>query len=158
MMMAQEQETQHEEAKQALATISGTKAALADDIANCPPWRHAAFGGMFALLIGAISISSAVQFATIPVIIMLIILIKRSDERRNGVFVHGYRRGKTLAVTLAYLVVLVPFILLALHLRLGGFGLPAKAGLTALAFAIAVGLSLWWHRVFKRELLEDPAA
>ena len=156
--MTPDEDIRREEAKRALATISDTKAAMAHAIADCPPWRHAAFGAVFALLIGSISISSAVQLATIPVIIALIILIKRSDERRTGVFVNGFRQGKTLAVTLAYLAVLVPFVLLALHLRLGGFGLSAKAGLSALSFAIAVGLSLWWHRVFKRELLGNPTA
>ena len=48
-----------EEARAALDNIGQTRAQLAG-LATCPPWRHAAFGLVLAILIGSISIGASI--------------------------------------------------------------------------------------------------
>jgi hypothetical protein len=139
------------EARDALAAAEGAQARLATTM-HCPPWRHAVFGGLFFALIGSIAVSSAAQFATLPFIVIALIVIMRTDRRRMGLFVNGYRRGATLPVTLGYVAVMTAFVAAAMALRVNDAGLLAKFGLAALAFALGLAFSVVWQRVYVREL------
>jgi len=143
---------QPHEAQSALASVHSAEARLANKVGHCPPWRHAAFGALFALLIGSIAISSTVQFAAMPVIIAGVVLLIRWDRKRYGVFINGYRRGRTLPVTLGFVGIMIVLVVAAMHMRVNGFTDASKIGLAALAFAIAIGFSLAWGRTFMREL------
>ncbi|WP_338465947.1 hypothetical protein RXV95_10230 [Novosphingobium sp. ZN18A2] len=152
-----ERDVQIDEARRALATVAQTKAGMAETIANCPPWRHALFAAIFAVLIASVAISSFVQFATIPFILAAIFLVKKSDERRLGVFVNGYRPGKTRKVSLSFVAVIVVLVVAAMNMRTSHFSNLSKAGLTAISFAIAYAYSVVWQRVFLNELREQDA-
>lgn len=143
---------QPSEAREALDRIQAADSRLAEKIGHCPPWRHAAFGGMFALLIGSIAVSSAVQFATIPVILAFVVLMMRSDRQRLGVFINGYRRGATLPVTFVFVGLMIALVFFAMQMRVEGFSDWCKAGLAAIAFVMAILFSLKWQSVFNREL------
>jgi hypothetical protein len=140
------------EAAAALAGVSGAEHRLADQIGPCPPWRHAAIGFVMALLVGGASLSFPMQTASLVVGMALVALIAQYDRRRYGVFINGYRRGKTLPLTLALLGGVLVLMFAAIHARDAGLSLWTKAGITALTFAYAVAGSVIWQRVFLAEL------
>ena len=140
------------EAAAALAGISGAERRLADQIGPCPPWRHAAFGLVMALLVGGASLPLLWQATSMPVAMALVAVIARYDRRRYGVFINGYRRGKTLPLTLLLLGGTLVLLVAQIHAREAGLSVWTKAGITALAFAYAVAGSVVWQRVFLAEL------
>lgn len=140
------------EARDALAQVSAAQSRTAKVVADCPPWRHALFGAVMAALLGSVAVSGTAQLAATPFILLAIVLIVRSDRARLGVFVNGYRRGATLPISLAMLVVMVAFLFGAMELRAGGYGAGAKFGLAAGSFVSAVLFSVYWQRIFLLEL------
>jgi hypothetical protein len=140
-----------DEARNALDKIGMTRAQMVA-ICNCPPWRHAAFGAIFAILIGSISISSTAQIVGTVIVLALVGLLVLHDLKRDGVFVNGYRRGATLPVTLIYVGVMILLVAAAMYMRLNDFSPWSKLGLAAIAFALATGVSVKWSRVFRREM------
>ena len=142
---------------EALAALSGVQDAqnrLAADI-ECPPWRHAAMGGFFAVLIGSIAISSQAQMAMMPLVMLGLILLVRSDRKRMGLFVNGYRRGRTLPVSLACLAIMLTLVFAAMHMRNHDFLLASKAALAVIAAIAGTAFSVVWQRVYRRELRGD---
>jgi drug/metabolite transporter (DMT)-like permease len=139
------------EARAALDKVGMTRAQMVA-ICNCPPWRHAAFGVIFAVLIGSISISSSAQMIGTGFVLALAALLVAHDRWRYGVFVNGYRRGATLPLTMAYVGVVIALVAAAMHMRLADFSPWSKLALAALAFTLATAVSVKWSRVFRREL------
>ena len=140
------------EARHALDQLSSAQSLIADDLGHCPPWRHVLFGALFFVLIGSIAISSAAQLYAAPFILIATALIVRSDRKRLGVFINGYRRGATLPLTIIFLVVMIGLVFWGMQLRTAGYSLPHKLGLSALAFAVAVGFSVYWQSIYRLEL------
>jgi len=140
------------EAAAALAGVDGAQERLAQQIGNCPPWRHAAFGLVMATLIGTASVSLPVQLAGLAVAMALVVAIFLHDRRRYGVFINGYRRGATLPLTLALAGAMVVLLVASIHAREAGPSPWTKAGITALTFAFATVISVAWQRVYLREL------
>lgn len=140
------------EAASALAGVSSAEHRLADQIGPCPPWRHAAFGLVMALLVGGVTLPFAMQAASLAVAMALVALIVQYDRRRYGVFINGYRRGRTLPVTLLVLGGMLVMLFAAVHARENGLSIWTKAGIVALTFAFAVAGSVVWQRVFLAEL------
>ena len=139
------------DARAALDKVGMTRTQMAA-ICNCPPWRHAAFGLIFAVLIGSISISGTAQVISTAVVLVLTGLLVAHDRVRYGVFVNGYRRGATLPLTLTYVGVMIVLVVTAMFMRLNGFTLLSKLALAAIALALATAVSVKWSRVFRREL------
>jgi len=140
-----------DEAQAALAAVNQAQGKLADRI-EVPVWRHLAFGGMFALINVAISLPPA-GFG--PIFLLwgiLFALLLRYDRRRYGVFINGYRRGRTLPVTLCLLALQVGLVVLARPARHLPF--PSALGLAcaAAAFVVAVIGSMIFQRVLMAEL------
>ena len=136
----------------ALAGVRTAETRLAGKVANCPPWRHAAFGGVLAILIGSIAISTQAQIVGTVIVLALIVLIVQSDRRRYGVFVNGYLRGKTRSMTLVYLGAMTTLVSAAMYMRLNDFSIFSKLALAAIAFALATAISVKWQAAFRREL------
>ena len=118
----------------------------------CPPARHAAFAAVMAMLVVSPAIPMPMRFAAVAVALASIVLIVQWDKRRLGVFINGYRRGKTRLVVTPLLV-----IAMALYLASSYFaefhGRPyVSLALAAVAFAVAYIGSTIWQRVFVREL------
>ena len=144
------------EAAAALAGVSGAQHRLADQIGDCPPWRHAAFGFVMALLVGGASLPPLLQSTTVVVGMALVALIVRYDRRRYGVFINGYRRGRTLPLTLLVLAGVLLLMFAGIHAREAGLSAWTKAGIAALTFAYAVAGSVVWQRTFLAELRARP--
>lgn len=140
------------EAAAALAGVSGAEHRLAEQIGPCPPWRHAAFGFVMALLVGGASLPFPKQAASLVLGMALVALIAQYDRRRYGVFINGYRRGTTLPLTLALLGGVLVLMFAAVHAREAGLSAWTKTGIAGLTFLYAVAGSVVWQRVFLAEL------
>ena len=97
-----------EEARLALLAKGAAEQNLAK-LALCPPWRHAAFAALLAGLVAAPAFPVPIRFGLLAMVFVAILLIVRSDRRRLGVFINGYRRGKTRRVTFPMLAVILGF-------------------------------------------------
>lgn len=140
-----------EEASDALEAKKSAELQLAD-AATCPPWRHAAFGALMGAIVTTPGLPLPWRFVVLFGVIASAGLIARSDRKRLGVFINGYRRGKTR---------LVIFPLLAIWAVIYWFsvdrGLLHRDHLTPLwlglvAFVVGTLGSVIWQRVFVREL------
>lgn len=120
--------------------------------ANCPPWRHAVFGLMMGGLIGSFAFEFAIRTAIMVIVLVAIPIIIRSDRKRMGMFINGYRRGKTRYVIAGFMVLWLPLYAFSVHygLTLHNHVVPLVLGVVAGALAIVA--SIIWQRVFVREL------
>ena len=120
--------------------------------ANCPPWRHGVFGLLMGALVASPGLDTVPRFVLLGLILLAIPLIIRSDRKRLGMFVNGYRRGKTRWVAFGILAVMLPLYALSVHQGLDKHDhiTPLLLGLVMLPIGIAG--SLLWQRVFAREL------
>jgi hypothetical protein len=143
------------EAAEALAAMRQSRERLAA-AANCPPERHMAFA---VVLGGLVACQAAPPFATLAIEAVLFVcvgLIFLWDRRRTGMFINGYRAGRTRILT---------FSLLATALALGALGVwlkhgeglwwgPIPCGLATAT--IAFFASLVWQGIYRREMTETP--
>jgi hypothetical protein len=139
------------EARAALDKVGATRAQIAA-IGLCPPWRHAAFGAVMSLLILGLGFPLATQVACLCLAMGLMVLIVVHDRRRYGMFINGYRRGATLPVSGALLIAMLALIFVQIRLREQGVELWVPIAVAGVAFVVAVAGSVWWSRVFRREM------
>ena len=122
-----------------------------------PAWRYAAFGLMMALIVLSQGFGSALKAALFLTAMAMLVWMLRDDRRRYGVFVNGYRKGRTLPLTIA----LVGFLLLAMGAELYAYAndwtIAPKLAIAGAVFAVATLASVWWNRIYERELLEGDA-
>ena len=138
----------HDEARAALAAKGQAQRDLAR-AADCPPWRHAIVGVVMGALVASPALAMPLRFAVL--VLLAIAATIASDRRRTGMFVNGYRRGRTLVVSIVMLVALAGLFMLS-----GRAGLACDATtpllLGGLAFVVAIAGSVIWQRVFVAEL------
>lgn len=141
----------YEEARAALAAKTLAEQDLAR-IGTCPPWRHAAFAALETALVLSPAVPLVWRFAILAALLVGLILIVRSDRRRLGVFINGYRRGRTRLVVIPLLLgVLVLYSLstvAALDWHLPWISLACAA----ITFPVCYYGSAVWQSVFRREL------
>lgn len=120
--------------------------------ANCPPWRHVAFGLLMGGLVASPAFDTTVRFGVLAVILCCVPLIIHSDRKRMGLFINGYRRGKTRVV--AFGILAIELSLYAVSVVRGfdraDHSMPLLLG--ALGVLIGIAGSLLWQRVFVREM------
>ena len=120
--------------------------------ATCPPWRHALFGLMMGALIASFAFEFVIRTAILVLVLAAIPIIVRSDRKRMGMFINGYRRGKTRWVAFGILLVWLPLYAIAVHygLTLHDHVVPLLLG--ALGFVIGTIGRMLWQRVFVSEM------
>jgi hypothetical protein len=120
--------------------------------ANCPPWRHALFGLMMGGLIASPAFDIKVRFAILILLLVLIPVIVHSDRKRMGMFINGYRRGKTLLVTFPLLLIELSLYFVSIVRGLDHHDHTMPLLLGALGVVIGIAGSYLWQRVFVREM------
>ena len=139
-----------EEARAALDAKGAAERRLAA-ATDCPPWRHALFGLVMGALVATPTLALPLRLVALAMILFGIAGIVAWDWRRVGMFVNGYRRGKTLIVSFALLAIVLALYLFSARAGLAGDRLtPLLLGVVA--FIISVVGSVIWQRVFVREL------
>ena len=121
-------------------------------LGTCPPWRHAAFGAVMSLLILGLGFSLAVQTVCMVVAMAGVAWIAAYDRRRYGVFINGYRRGATRPVVAVLLLGMMALIMVQIYFREQAAQAWVPFAVAAAAFVFAVAGSVWWSRVFRREM------
>jgi len=120
--------------------------------ANCPSWRHAIFG----LLMGALVASPAFDFPIRMLILILILcsipVIVQSDRKRMGMFINGYRRGKTRIVAIAILAVELSLYAVSVIRAFDHHDHVTPLLLGIAGVLIGIAGSLLWQRVFVQEM------
>jgi hypothetical protein len=142
--------TLQEEARAALDAKGSAEQNLAR-AAVCPPWRHAVFGLMMGSLVATPTLPLPLRLVALVLILIGIGLIVRSDRRRMGMFVNGYRRGKTLIVSLAMLAIVLTLYMFSVRAGTAGDQVTPLL-LAAAAFVVSVTGSVIWQRIFVAEL------
>lgn len=142
--------TYEEDARAALAAKGEAERRLAQ-ASDCPPWRHAAFALVMAALVASPAVALPLRMAILVGVFVAIVLIVQSDRRRTGMFVSGYRRGRTLLVTLPLLAIDLGLYLFSVRAGLDGDEATVLL-LAGAAFLVSLVGSVVWQRVFMREL------
>lgn len=143
--------TMQDEARAALDAKSSAEQNLAR-LALCPRWRHAAFGACEAALVATPALILPLRFAVLAVTMVGVALIVRSDKRRLGVFINGYRRGKTRLVTFPMLALIMLLYFASCYYGLARSEPSISLALAGVAFITGWMGSVLWQRVFVREL------
>jgi uncharacterized membrane protein len=142
------------ESSEALSALDAKRHAEAQmaRAATCPPWRHAVFGLLMGALVASPAFDTTIRTTILVLILCCLPIIVHSDRKRTGMFINGYRRGKTLLVTFGILAVELSlyFVSLVRGLEHHDHGTPLLLG--ALAVAIGIAGSLIWQHVFVREM------
>ena len=105
-----------------------------------------------ALVVGAPAVALPLRFGVLAIIFAGIVLIVQSDRRRLGVFINGYRRGKTRLVTFPMLAVILGLYWLSSYFGEFRGERAVSLALAVLAFGLGMAGSMLWQRVFVREL------
>ena len=139
-----------DEASAALDAVASAKRSVGAATA-VPLWRHAAFGLLMALAILAAAIGSGLRMVPLMFSTALLIFLLQWDRKQMGMFVNGYRYGRTLPLTMALLLILIGIAFAAIRLETSGQ--PMLALLTVpVAFVVGLVASLWWERIFLAEM------
>lgn len=147
--------TSQADAAAALAAMRESRERLARAV-DCPPERHLVFA---ALLGSLVACQAAPPPVTIGIELLLLIgvaLVMAWDRRRTGMFINGYRAGRTLYVTLAILLFALSTLVLTLWLKeaRGLVWAPLAGGLVVAM--VAYPASTIWQRIYLRELRREP--
>lgn len=120
--------------------------------AYCPPWRHWVFGLLMAGFVFSPAIAMPLRLVLLAGLLGAIPLIVASDRKRMGMFINGYRRGRTLLVTLPLVAInLLLYAASAFQARITG-GVEWPIILAGIALLVSTVGSILWQRVFVREL------
>jgi hypothetical protein len=142
------------ESSEALSALDAKRQAEAQmaRAANCPPWRHALFGLLMGGMVASPAFNTVFKFAILLAVLFLIPIIIHFDRKRMGMFINGYRRGRTRVVAFGVLIVE-----LSLYFVSVWRGLDLHDHVTPLLLGIAgvvigtVGSKIW-QDVFVREM------
>jgi hypothetical protein len=120
--------------------------------ATCPPWRHAIFGLLMGSLVASPAFETNVRFGILAAILCCIPLIIHSDRKRMGMFINGYRRGKTRLVAIGIVIVELSLYAVSIVRGLDQHDHTTPLLLGILGVLIGIAGSLLWQRVFVREM------
>jgi hypothetical protein len=120
--------------------------------ATCPPWRHAAFGLLMGGLIATPAFAMPIRTSILVLILCCIPLIIQSDRKRMGMFINGYRRGKTRIVAMGILIAELALYTVAVIRGLDHHDQVTPLVLGAVGVVIGILGSMLWQRVFVSEM------
>ena len=142
------------EAQAALDSMAEARRELARSGPKYPLWRHAAFAAVMAALVLGQGFGQPWSLLLMVFPMAAVAWLVTDDRKRYGVFVNGYRKGRTLPLTLTLVVLMLGAMGGEIYARSYGLGLLVKFGIAGFAFVVALAMSLWWTRIYDRELLK----
>lgn len=144
-----------EDARAALDGVDEVRRELAREATACPLWRHAAFAAIMAMLVLGQGFSLPLQIVLPVLALAAIAWLAADDRRRYGMFINGYRKGRTLPATIVLLAAMLGAAAFEFAARVEGAPLAVKLGIAAVAFVVALESSYAWHRAYRRELMDE---
>ena len=139
---------------EALAAMHASQARFVA-AAERPPQRHLAFAAVMGGLGATPALPTAYALLAEAVLLACIVLIVRWNRRRTGMFISGYRAGRTRPLTFLLLAVMLALYATGMWLSLdrGIRWVPLVTG--SIAAVIGYHKSVVWMRVFRREMGVD---
>lgn len=141
-----------DEAALAIARVRQTQKRLAGR-AHWPFHRHAMFGLSEGLLVSAVAQPVQLALPMIGAGLALIAVCILQDRRRDGMFVSGWRAGRTRALTVTLTVFVLLMGVLSACLRNGEAAQPIGYLVGLVTWAVCTIASLRWERTYRAELL-----
>ena len=138
-------------AVKALDDARAMQAGLADRV-NCPPHMRLAFGLVLGGMIAGQAGSPPLAMGVTALCLCAVVLMIRAIRRRTGVFVNGYRRGRTRWVALGLLAIAESALVLSLWLKLAQHVAWAPLAAGALVAVVAVAGSYLWQAAYRADL------
>lgn len=141
----------HSEALSALDAKRQAEVQMAK-AATCPPWRHAVFGLLMGALVASPAFDLPIRMVILALILCSIPLIIASDKKRMGMFINGYRRGKTRIVAIGILLVELSLYTVGVFRGLDHHDRVTPLLLGVAGVLIGIAGSMLWQRVFVSEM------
>ena len=120
-------------------------------MAECPPQRHLAFALLMGTLISVPGVPITVAFVLEALIVVGVVLVIRWDKRRTGMFINGYRRGRTRPLVALLLGTMIALVIAGIRLKIAGIEW-APFAMGAVGTGAAYAFSVQWQKIFRREL------
>lgn len=142
-----------ESALQALNDARAVQAGVASRM-RCPPHMHLAFGLIMGAMVAGPAAPSPYNFVVLVLALAGVAAMFRYQRKRFGFFINGYRRGRTLWVTL-------PLLAITEAMLFGGLWLKLERNLAwpslvfgAVTVVFATMASYAWQAVYRGEMAE----
>lgn len=145
------------EAQAALDSMTAAQREFAASGPKYPLWRHAAFAAVMGAIVLSQGFGPPLQILLFVFAMAAVAWLVADDRRRYGLFVSGYRKGRTLPLTLVMVALLLGAMGAEIYARINELSLAVKFGIAGGAFAIALTASLLWTRIYERELRDGAA-
>lgn len=142
-------ETMNEE--QARAALQAANAKLAEQ-AHWPWSRHAAYGAVVGGMVAAQGFMPPLSTVFVAACVCAVAAIVAADRAKRGVWISGWRGGRTRWVTVLSLIIGIGGMFAALWLNVDMHMPWASFALGGVVFVVAVLLSKLWERIYRREL------
>ena len=142
-------------AAEALATADRSRRRFALEQAHWPWSRHAVFGALIGGLAAAQAIPPPYSTCAAVALIGVAARVAAADRRRRGVFVSGWRYGRTLWVTAPMAAAAIAVSLLGLWLSREREVAWAPVAIGAALLPAGTLASKAWEQVYRRELQES---
>lgn len=141
-----------EEARKTLADIETRQSASVARL-DWPLWRELVLGGAFGVLTGAHALPTPWDLVLILVCVGVILVMVRNYVSQP-VWVSGYRKGRTLPVTIGFVVgwIALYFGTMVAYDLTGALWIPIGAGL--LSFAAFMVFNRLWLAIWRAEMRE----
>lgn len=140
-----------DEAQEALAGARGAQRRLAARTR----WsisRHLAAAALITVPIAGMALPLPLQMAATVAMLIGLALVVRRDRARDGMFVNGYRMGRTLWVIVPTVAVVLAIGFAAGYLRSEHDIVWAPLLAAAVTLPITLGASILWEYVYREEL------
>jgi hypothetical protein len=120
--------------------------------AKAPGWYHAALGLLMGGLAASWELPIPYNLAYLPVCFGGMALLVMAYRRKTGMWINGYRAGRTRRVALLFLIVCLAVMYAGMGLKLGLKidGAPLVAGVIVAAITTWAGYA--WERAYRRDL------
>ncbi|NJC35154.1 hypothetical protein GGR88_002668 [Sphingomonas jejuensis] len=140
-----------DEARDALAGARGAQRRLA----TRTRWsigRHLAAAALMAVAAANLALPPLWQIGTAVLVLLGVALVIRRDRARDGMFVNGYRAGRTLWVIVPTVVLVLAIGFAGRYLRVEHDMVWAPLLAAAVTLPVALGGSILWEYVYREEL------
>ncbi|TFI57232.1 hypothetical protein E2493_16135 [Sphingomonas parva] len=142
------------EPRQALATATAARQRLAARAAS-PRWYAPLYGLGTGGIVASVGLPGPWPVAGSVVCLLFVAALYSVWKAKTGLSVNGYRRGRTLPLTLGFLAVILGLAFVAVHFGRdeGKAWVPLACG--AVAAIVAAFASAAWDRLWRAEMTEQ---
>ncbi|HLK23227.1 MAG TPA: hypothetical protein VKT30_01070 [Caulobacteraceae bacterium] len=143
--------------RSALNDVAQAQAALADR-ARAPRWYHPALGLLVAGLIAVQAAGPVIADAYIALFCLGLVLLMQAYRRHTGLWINGWRRGRTRLVALGFAVATSGLLLASVWLRYQpGLGWAPLAA-APVAFVVVTAAGFLWESAYRADLASELGA